>query len=77
MKLDIKAILALIALLGFILLLVAFLFAPIPVDNKPFVYAGAMALIGIIGTIIGYYFGSSEGSKRKTELLAKKEETAT
>jgi hypothetical protein len=56
---------------GFFGILLLMAFQPLPGTNKDLVNV----VVGALGTawisIIGYYFGTSVGSMRKTELLAK------
>lgn len=66
---DVKAIISFIVVICFMVLVGIFMYHPVPVANEKYIYAVSMLLIGIVTTIINFYFGSSEGSKRKTELL--------
>ncbi|MGF6299010.1 hypothetical protein OKW42_002340 [Paraburkholderia sp. WC7.3d] len=64
-------VLAMAVTTGFFGILLLMAFQPLPGTNKDLVNV----IVGALGTawisIIGYYFGTSVGSKRKTELLAK------
>jgi hypothetical protein len=64
-------VLALAVTTGFFGILLLMAFQPLPGTNKDLVNV----IVGALGTawisIIGYYFGTSVGSMRKTELLAK------
>lgn len=43
-------------------------------DSKELAIALATAVSGSAGLIVGWYFGSSQGSQRKTDLLTPKKE---
>ena len=64
-------VLAMAVTTGFFGILLLMAFQPLPGSNKDLVNV----IVGALGTawisIIGYYFGTSVGSMRKTELLAK------
>jgi len=64
-------VLAMAVTTGFFGILLLMAFQPLPGSNKDLVNV----VVGALGTawisIIGYYFGTSVGSMRKTELLAK------
>ena len=64
-------VLAMAVTAGFFGILLLMAFRPLPGTNKDLVNV----IVGALGTawisIIGYYFGTSVGSMRKTELLAK------
>ncbi|HEY2022488.1 hypothetical protein [Paraburkholderia sp.] len=64
-------VLAMAVTTGFFGILLLMAFKPLPGSNKDLVNV----VVGALGTawisIIGYYFGTSVGSMRKTELLAK------
>ena len=66
---DIKKLLALITLAGFFGIIVALFFVTIPPPNLDLAKTLVIALISIVSAVGGYYFGSSEGSARKTELM--------
>lgn len=59
-------------ILGFFVLLFLLVVKPVPVQNGELLYLVAGALIGNFSSVVNYFFGSSMGSKQKTELLAKK-----
>lgn len=65
-----KPWLAVLAVITFIICLYLLFFQPIPEGSKDVLLIVAGALIVIVKDVYGYYFGSSEGSARKTELLA-------
>ena len=72
LNIDIKSVLALVTLCGFFLLIGQLLALPVPPENKELINTAAVACISLISMVIGYYFGSSEGSAHKTSLLASK-----
>lgn len=53
----------------FAVLMVLLFFVDIPEGNSEIVYMGFGTFIGIVGTVAAFYFGSSAGSKDKTEGL--------
>lgn len=61
-----------VGLLGFLFIHYSLVFIKIPTENKELF----MHLVGVSETItvgiFGYFFGSSRGSDRKTEILSKK-----
>ena len=62
------AALIVVCFFGFIALL---LFMPIPKENVETLNLAAGALLIAFGTVVGYFFGSSAGSQRKTDMLSK------
>jgi len=59
--------------LGYFLLLSVLCLVSIPEASRD-VLTVQIGVVGMAwGGIIGYWFGSSDGSKRKTEILSKKE----
>lgn len=66
-------ILAALVVIGFFLLIISLTFRKIILENENLLYLAIGYLAGNFTTIIGYYFGSSEGSKIKTQLLSNKE----
>ena len=66
---DIKSVLALEAVAGFFAVLLALFKWPLPKDNSQMANTVIVALIAVVTMIIGYYFGSSAGSAKKTDLL--------
>lgn len=71
MKSDqIKFILSAAVVASVILLSIILLFVPVPAANDKNFTTVVVALLGMAGTAVGYYFGSSQGSERKTELMA-------
>lgn len=57
----------------FFAFIVVLLYKPIPVQNTETINLAAGALLLAFGTVVGYYFGSSAGSQRKTDIMAKDE----
>jgi hypothetical protein len=53
----------------FAVLMVLLFFVTIPEGNSEIVYMGFGTFIGIVGTVAAFYFGSSAGSKDKTDGL--------
>lgn len=43
---------------------------PIPPDNKALIYSGMGTLGALLGAAANYFYGTSRGSERKTELIA-------
>ena len=66
---DVKSVLALVAIIGFFEVLTALFTCPLPKDNSQMANTVIVALIAIVTMIVGYYFGSSAGSAKKTDLL--------
>lgn len=48
-------------------------FTPIPRGNSDIAMVVLGVVMGWAGSVVQFHFGTSEGSKSKTELLAKKE----
>lgn len=62
---------------GFMILLAILVFEGIPEQNSELLYLAVGALIGMAGSVVNYFYGSSKGSSDKTEIIAngkKKEE---
>jgi drug/metabolite transporter (DMT)-like permease len=55
----------------FFTVLYLLIYKPMPQENKDVLYLAIGALIGFMGTIVTYFFGSSKGSAEKTKLLEK------
>jgi hypothetical protein len=66
---DIKNLLALLTIVFFFAVAMIMFFIPIPAANIDLFKTFGIALITSAGIVIGYYFGSSDGSARKTELM--------
>ena len=58
--------------IGFFALLYILVFQGVPGANKELLNIVVGALIGSFTTVVGYFYGSSMGSKDKTELMSKK-----
>lgn len=67
---DIKKLLALVVLTGFFGIILSLFFIDIPSGNMDLLKTFGIALISIVSAVAGYYFGSSEGSARKTEIMS-------
>lgn len=66
-------VLAALISVGFFVLLGILMFVQIPEANKEILYLAIGTELAGVSTIVGYFYGSSIGSKEKTELLGKKE----
>ena len=64
-------ILGAIVIAGFMALLGMLIFVGIPESNSELLYLAVGALIGMAGTVVNYFYGSSKGSADKNELLKK------
>ena len=60
-----------ILVMGFIILLAILVFEGIPEQNSELLYLAVGALIGMVGSVVNYFYGSSKGSSDKTEIMAK------
>jgi hypothetical protein len=60
-------------ILGFFIVLIGLIFVEVPQGNKDALYLALGTLFGSFTSIVGYFYGSSAGSKQKTELLAEKQ----
>ena len=69
---KLKAWLAVLAIVAFIALIYHLLYTKVPSENNDVMMILVGALIAIVKDLYGYYFGTSEGSQRKTELLGEK-----
>lgn len=67
---PLKPWLAVLAMITFMVCLYLLFFKTIPAGSKDVLLIVAGALIVLVKDVYGYYFGSSEGSARKTELLS-------
>ena len=66
-----KPYLAVLAMLSFIVCLYLLFVLPIIEGSKDVLLIVVGSLIVLVKDVYGYYFGSSEGSSRKTEMLNK------
>lgn len=62
-------VLASIVVIGFFALLYILMFEEIPQNNKDVLNIVVGALIGAFTAVVGFFFGSSVGSKEKTKML--------
>jgi hypothetical protein len=68
-------ILAGIITIGFFTVLILLIFIKIPEGNESMLNIGLGSLItSFSGGVVGYFFGSSQGSANKTEIMAKNSE---
>lgn len=72
LKIDFPAILALNIFLTFAVVIVCSMFIKTPIDDGL-----RQALIGIVMLMVGFYFGSSAGSKAKDDAMLKNPPTLT
>jgi hypothetical protein len=70
MKSDIKPWLGLITFLGFIACIVLLFYVPPPSGTRDIILVVIGTLVVLVKDVYGFYFGSSEGSARKTELMS-------
>jgi len=61
-----------IVVIGFFFLMAFLIKFEIPKANENILHLVIGALIGSFTSVVGFFFGSSKGSKDKTELIAKK-----
>jgi hypothetical protein len=64
-------VLGALIVLGFFTLLGILMFSPVPTGNNDVLNLAIGALITGFATVIGYFYGSSAGSKEKNDLLIK------
>jgi uncharacterized membrane protein YedE/YeeE len=62
--------LAAIVVAGFFAVLAGLLIWSVPAENKSSLDIAIGALVAGLGTVLGYFFGSSKGSSEKNDLLA-------
>lgn len=58
--------------IGFFILLYILLFQRVPEDNTDILQIAVGALIGAFTGVVGYFYGSSVGSKDKTDMINSK-----
>ena len=68
-KITVGAALASVALIALCGAITALMFVKVPPENRDLLNVALMALIGNAGTAFGYFFGSSESSKKKDETI--------
>lgn len=64
--------LAALIIVGFFTILALLVLKPVPQINSEILYLVVGTLIGSFTSVVGYFFGSSAGSKQKTEIISKK-----
>lgn len=57
--------------LGFITVTLVLCFHAVPTESQDIVMAMTGVLATTFGAVVGYHFGSSAGSAKKTEIMAK------
>jgi hypothetical protein len=57
--------------MGFFLLLILLILRPVPVQNSELLYLVTGALLGSFNHVVNFFFGSSAGSKQKTDIISK------
>lgn len=67
-----KAYFAALMIIAFIGLVYSLLRVKVPQENNDVLMLLTGAIVVIVKDLYGFYFGSSEGSQRKTELLSTK-----
>jgi len=60
-----------IVVLSFFFLIISLVKIEIPVPNEKVLYMAVGALIGSFNQVVSYFFGSSKGSKDKTDIISK------
>lgn len=66
-----KYVLGALIVIGFFVLLIALVLNEVPEKNEQLLYLVVGALIAAFSSIVGYFYGSSLGSKQKTEIISK------
>lgn len=66
---DAKRFLVIASTLGYFSFILILIFKGLPSNNKEIVIGLVMAVSTAWGVIVGYYFGSSSGSARKTDAI--------
>jgi uncharacterized membrane protein len=72
-----KGYLATLMIIAFIGLVYLLLDKKVPEQNNDLLMVLLGAMVGTVKDLYGYYFGSSEGSQRKTELMGAANATTT
>lgn len=60
--------------IGFFTTLGFLIFKQMPQENKDVLYLAIGSLIGFMGAVVQYFYGSSAGSAAKSEILTKTKE---
>lgn len=68
-----RAWLALVVIALIALLVAGLFFIQIPAENKDLVNIALGFIAGYAASVVGYYFGDSDASRHKTELLSQSE----
>ena len=66
---NVPVFLAVVITLGFMLLIAKICFQEVPAGSKEIAFAMTGSISTWVGIMVGYHFGSSSGSARKTDLL--------
>lgn len=74
---SIRVVVGLLVLLMLAGLIAALIYVPIPASNENTLVQLVGTMSTLAGLVVGYYFGSSDGSRRKTEMLGVQPEQAT
>ena len=61
-----------LVVIAFFVLILALVRVEIPLPNEKILYLVVGALVGSFNQVTNFFFGSSKGSKDKTDLLANK-----
>lgn len=70
-RVTLSVFLAVVTTIGFFLMLGLMFFHPIPEASRSVIEILFGAVATAFGTIIGYHFGSSSGSAKKTDAMIK------
>jgi dolichol kinase len=62
-------VLGAIVVLGLIAITCIMIWVPIPPENENIIYMISGIFGAAFATVVGYFYGSSKGSKEKTEIL--------
>ena len=68
-------ILGALLIVGFFILLIFLVLKPVPIQNNDLLSLVVGALLGSFTSVVSYFFGSSAGSKQKTDLLHTKKDS--
>lgn len=63
-------VLGAILVLGFITLLAILIFIPIPPTNNELLYLAIGSYLTFVGSVVGYFFGSSKSSSDKDKVIS-------
>lgn len=66
---TVRVVVGLLVLLMLAALIAALIYVPIPASNENTLVQLVGTMSTLAGLVVGYYFGSSDGSRRKTEIL--------